>query len=93
MDQVTDLLTRLNPRLVARLEKHLRKIPAVRAKIEQDTGELMQTLEKELKPYRDELPRLQHLPAEGQEPGTVLESMTALQDRETGSWRDVFLVI
>ncbi len=91
MDQVTDLLTRLNPRLVARLEKHLRKIPAVRAKIEQDTGDLMQTLEKELKPYRDELPRLQHLPAEGQQPENVLESMTALQNRETDSWRDGFV--
>ena len=75
IDQMTDLLSRLNPRLVARLEKHLRKIPAVRDKIEQDTGELIETLESELKPYRNEFPRLQALPDQGQKPEAVLETM------------------
>ena len=91
IDQMTDLLSRLNPRLVARLEKHLRKIPAVRAKIDQDTGELIETLETELKPYRDEFPRLQALPDQGQKPDAVLETMAALQSRETDGWRDGFV--
>ena len=42
MDRLTELLSRLNPRLVAHIEKYLRKLPSVRAKIEQDTGDLMQ---------------------------------------------------
>ena len=53
MDRLTELLSRLNPRLVARIEKHLRKLPAVRAKIDQDTAELMQTLESELLRWQD----------------------------------------
>jgi sphinganine-1-phosphate aldolase len=91
MDQLTELLSRLNPRLVARIEKHLRKLPAVRAKIEQDTGELMKTLENELKPYRDEWPSTRVIPAEGLPPDTVLESMAALQTRETDGWKDGYV--
>jgi sphinganine-1-phosphate aldolase len=91
MDRLTELLSRLNPRLVAHIEKHLRKLPAVRAKIEQDTGDLMQTLESELKPYRDELPSTRVIPAEGLPPDTVLESMAALQNRETDGWKDGYV--
>jgi len=91
MDQLTERLSRLNPRLVAHIEKHLRKLPAVRAKIEQDTGDLMQTLERELKPYRDELPSTRVIPAEGLPPDMVLESMTALQNRETDGWKDGYV--
>jgi len=87
MDRLTELLSRLNPRLVAHIEKYLRKLPSVRAKIEQDTGDLMQTLENELKPYRDELPSTRVIPAEGLPPHTVLESMAALQTRETDGWK------
>jgi glutamate/tyrosine decarboxylase-like PLP-dependent enzyme len=91
MDRLTELLSRLNPRLVAHIEKYLRKLPSVRAKIEQDTGDLMQTLENELKPYRDELPSTQVIPAEGLPPDTVLESMAALQTRETDGWKDGYV--
>jgi glutamate/tyrosine decarboxylase-like PLP-dependent enzyme len=91
MDRLTELLSRLNPRLVAHIEKHLRKLPAVRAKIEQDTGDLMQTLENELKPYRDELPSTREIPAEGLSPDTVLENMAALQTRETDGWKDGYV--
>jgi glutamate/tyrosine decarboxylase-like PLP-dependent enzyme len=91
MDRLTELLSRLNPRLVAHIEKHLRKVPAVRAKIEQDTGDLMQTLENELKPYRDELPSTREIPAEGLSPDTVLENMAALQTRETDGWKDGYV--
>lgn len=91
MDRMTELLSRLNPRLVARIEKHLRKIPAVRARIDQDTGELMQTLESELKPYRDEWPSTREIPMDGQRPETVLDSMAALQTRETDGWKDGYV--
>ncbi len=91
MDRLTAFLARLNPRLVARIEKHLRRLPAVRAKIHQDTGALMETLEGALKPYRDELPRRWELPAEGLHPDRVLETMTDLQTRETDSWRDGYV--
>jgi glutamate/tyrosine decarboxylase-like PLP-dependent enzyme len=91
MDRLTELLSRLNPRLVAHIEKHLRKLPAVRAKIDQDTGDLMQTLENELKPYRDELPSTREIPAEGLSPDTVLENMAALQTRETDGWKDGYV--
>ncbi len=91
MDQLTELLSRLNPRLVARIEKHLRKLPAVRAKIEQDTGELMKTLESELKPYRDELPNTREIPLEGQDPDVIMDSMAALQTRETDGWKDGYV--
>ena len=91
MDRLTELLSRLNPRLVAHIEKYLRKLPSVRAKIEQDTGDLMQTLENELKPYRDEWPSTRVIPAEGLPPDTVLESMAALQTRETDGWKDGYV--
>jgi glutamate/tyrosine decarboxylase-like PLP-dependent enzyme len=91
MDRLTELLSRLNPRLVAHIEKYLRKLPSVRAKIEQDTGDLMQTLENELKPYRDEWPSTRVIPAEGLPPDTVLENMAALQTRETDGWKDGYV--
>lgn len=91
MDRITELLSRLDPRLVARIEKHLRKLPAVRAKIEQDTGELMKTLESELKPYRDELPNTREIPLEGRDPNVIVDNMAALQTRETDGWKDGYV--
>jgi sphinganine-1-phosphate aldolase len=91
MDRLTELLSRLNPRLVAHIEKHLRKLPAVRAKIDQDTGELMQTLESELKPYRDELPNTREIPMDGQHMDDILDNMAALQTRETDGWKDGYV--
>jgi glutamate/tyrosine decarboxylase-like PLP-dependent enzyme len=91
MDHMIDMLSRLNPRLVARIEKHLCRLPAIRAKIEQDTGELMKTLERELKPYRNELPRTREIPLEGRDPDRILDHMAALQTRETDRWQGGFV--
>ena len=91
MDRLTELLSRLNPRLVARIEKHLRKLPAVRAKIDQDTAELMQTLESELKPYRNELPNTRKIPMDGKQMDAILDNMAALQTRETDGWKDGYV--
>lgn len=91
IDRMAELLSRLNPRLVARIEKHVRRIPAVRDKIEQDTGDLMQILETELKPYHSAFPRLREIPPQGQPPETVLDTMVALQRMETDGWRDGYV--
>lgn len=91
IDRMAELLSRLNPRLVARIEKYVRRIPAVRDKIEQDTGDLMQTLETELKPYHGTFPRLREIPTQGQPPETVLDTMVALQRMETDGWRDGYV--
>jgi sphinganine-1-phosphate aldolase len=91
MDRITRLIARLDPRLVARIEKHIGRLPAVRAIIDEDTGELMRTLEKALKPYRDELPHLRAMPDQGRRAEEVLANMHALQARETEAWQQGYV--
>jgi glutamate/tyrosine decarboxylase-like PLP-dependent enzyme len=80
-------LSRLNPRLVAAFERHLRRLAPVRHAIEAETGSVLAGLEASLRPYRAEFPAFPRLPEAGRDRAEVLREMEALQVRERARWQ------
>jgi glutamate/tyrosine decarboxylase-like PLP-dependent enzyme len=91
IDTITHLLSRLNPRWVAALEKGLRKIPAVQREIQKETEAISAGLEKSLKPYRDDFSSFTCLPSVGRQREGILAEMQSLKDREEARWREGFV--
>jgi glutamate/tyrosine decarboxylase-like PLP-dependent enzyme len=81
-------LNRLNPRIIAFMEKHMRKIPAVQQKIETDTNAMMAEVTPNLKPYADRFETVAVIPDKGQSRDQVLETMDDLKTRETQRWQE-----
>ncbi|MDP2975453.1 MAG: hypothetical protein Q8N45_04480, partial [Anaerolineales bacterium] len=84
-------LGRINPRLLTRLEKILRRIPSVQAMIEKEYQEIMDRLEPSLKPYRGDFPTFSRLPETGRDRQEIIAEMEALRDREAARWKDGFV--
>ncbi len=87
MEGLTRVLSRLNPRVVSWLERRMRRIPAIRAQVEQEYEALGESFERTLKPYEQEFPGYRKIPEQGLGRREVLERMLTLQEREAGLWR------
>lgn len=90
-DRLLSWLSRIDPRLVARLEPRLKTLPAVRAKLDQEYDEITREAEPGLKPYRDEFPSCAELPETGRDRDEILREMEALRAREQARWQDGFV--
>ncbi len=85
------ILGALDPRLVTWLWQHIKTLPFVATRVEQEYDELLAGIESELKPYRDLLPRYRALPARGREREEILDEMRSLSAREEERWREGFV--
>ena len=74
-------LGRLNPRLVAWIEKRIRKIPSLNQKIEKEYDEIMVELESSVKPYKGDFAAFTKIPATGRDRDEILRDMEALHTR------------
>jgi len=84
-------LGRLSPRIVAWVEKRLRKIPSVSQKIEREYDEMMAGLESSVKPYKNDFASFTKIPAIGCERDEILREMEALYAREQDQWEEGFV--
>jgi len=84
-------LDRLNPRMVAWIEKRLRRIPFVSQKIESEYGEMMAGLERSVKPYQNNFDAFTKIPATGRDRAEILHEMEALYTREQDRWEEGFV--
>ncbi len=82
---------RLHPRIVAWIEKRLKKIPSISQKIEKEYDEMMGGLEASLKPYKDTFPTFAKLPEAGRDPKEILRDMEAMRAREESNWKDGYV--
>jgi glutamate/tyrosine decarboxylase-like PLP-dependent enzyme len=82
---------RLHPRLVAWIEKRLKRIPAISAKIEREYDEMMAGLESSVKPYKGKFPAFTKIPEVGREPGDILREMEAMRAEEESHWKHGFV--
>ncbi len=81
-------LCHLNPRLAALLERRLKAIPQVQAKIEEQYDDLMHDLEASVKPYRTEFASFTRLPTAGRARDEILTEMEALCEIEKPRWQN-----
>lgn len=84
-------LGRMNPRLVAWIEKRLRKIPSISQKIEKEYDQMMAGLEDSIKPYKNRFAIFTRLPETGRDRAEILHEMEAMRAQEEGAWRDGFV--
>jgi len=82
---------KLNPRLVAWIEKRLRKVASVNEKIEKEYDEIMGHLESSVKPYKDSFPTFAKLPETGRSREEILSEMQAMCAQEEAHWKDGFV--
>ncbi len=79
------------PRLMAILERNLRKIPYVQEQIQGEYDEIMGDLEESLKPYRKDFDTFSAIPEKGRNKKDILAEMQKLQDIESAKWKDGFV--
>jgi glutamate/tyrosine decarboxylase-like PLP-dependent enzyme len=91
IDFALTYLSRLNPRLVAFLEKYLRAIPAVKASIDSEYAGILAELEPALKPYRGDFRSCSRLPDNGIPREEILQELEALKDQEEARWMDGYV--
>lgn len=81
----------LPPRFVRLLERRLKRIPAVRQRIEREYDSLLAEMESDLKPYAAEFPAHTRLPTAGIPRDDILAQMASMQQREAAVWQDGFV--
>ncbi|NJC99038.1 MAG: aspartate aminotransferase family protein [Anaerolineales bacterium] len=84
-------LGRMNPRVVAWIEKRLRRIPSISRKIEREYDDMMAGLEGSVKPYKNNFTTFTQLPKAGRDRAEILRDMEAMRDHEEMQWKDGFV--
>lgn len=90
MNDWFDLLEKLDwlpPPVLARIERALKKIPAVRREIDKQMDKILETLEDSAHPHADEDEPLTELPKRGRDRKSILARMKELTRREESSWK------
>jgi glutamate/tyrosine decarboxylase-like PLP-dependent enzyme len=90
LEFVTRRLGRLNPRVASAIEKRLKRIPFVRARLQREYDKIVQDLERSLKPYRDSFAAFSQLPQVGRDREEILGEMEALRRMEEPRFKDGF---
>jgi len=90
-DEIIKILGKLNPRLVAFIEKRLKSIPSIRQKIDREYDEMMAGLESSVKPYKGKFPSFTQIPEIGRSREEILGEMEALREQEESHWKDGFV--
>lgn len=84
-------LGRMNPRIVAWIEKRLRKIPSISRKIEKEYDDMMVDLEGSIKPYKNTFTTFTQLPETGRDRADILHDMESMREHEEMQWKDGYV--
>ena len=84
-------LGRLSPRMVAWIEKQVRKMPSLSRKIEKEYDDIMADLEDSVKPYKNKFSTFTQLPEKGRSRDEILREMEAMREQEEETWKDGFV--
>ncbi len=79
------------PRIMAVLERGLKKIPYVQEQIQGEYDGIMGDLEESLKPYRSDFDTFAEIPSKGRDKEKILAEMHALHEIEASKWEDGFV--
>jgi glutamate/tyrosine decarboxylase-like PLP-dependent enzyme len=90
-EQLMNILGKLNPRIVAFLEKRLQKVPSFKAKIDKEYDEVMIDLEKSAKPYKNQYTVFTEIPTSGRSHADILNDMESMRAKEESHWKDGFI--
>ena len=80
-------LNKLNPRLIAFIERQLRRSSKVQSEISREQDKIMTELEESVKPYAGDFERHLSLPETGIGRENILEEMRKISGREQERWQ------
>ena len=86
-DQMIEKLKGMPRGLVRFMEKWLRKLPAVRQEIDNQTGSILREMESSVKPYSDKFSTYTSLPSEGHAREKILSEMEEITSLEDSRWQ------
>jgi sphinganine-1-phosphate aldolase len=81
-------IARMNPRTATWIYNRIKKLPAVKQKVEQEYETLMGDLEALVKPYRGKFDAYAEIPDQGRHPSDILNEMEALAKLEQSRWEE-----
>lgn len=84
-------LDRMPARLVAWIEKRIRKIPSISRTVEKEYDEMMAGIEPSVKPYKNSFPSFTRIPDEGRDQAKIIHDMEAMRAQEEAQWKDGFV--
>ena len=84
-------LGKMNPRIVAWVEKRLKKIPSISQKIEKEYDEMMTELEGSVKPYKNQFASYTKIPQTGRDRADILRELEAMRAQEESHWKAGFV--
>ena len=87
MDQMIEKLKSMPRGLVHFLDKWLRKLPAVRKKIDSQTEKILNDLESSVKPYNKKFYTYSSLPYEGRSKKEILLEIEEITSLEESRWK------
>jgi sphinganine-1-phosphate aldolase len=81
-------IARMNPRTATWIYNRIKKLPAVKQKVEQEYETLMGDLEALVKPYRGKFDAYAEIPDQGRHSSDILNEMEALAKLEQSRWEE-----
>jgi len=81
-------LGKINPRMATWLYNRIKKMPAVKQKVEKEFETLINELEGVVKPYRGQFDTWAEIPDTGRDKSDILKDMQALSDLEQVKWKE-----
>lgn len=91
IERLSDLISRVHPRVMARVERTLHGVPGVNARLEHEYDKLMVELEHSLKPYQKDFTTFAHLPKARRARQDILDDMERMNARERPRWQEGFV--
>jgi glutamate/tyrosine decarboxylase-like PLP-dependent enzyme len=88
---IVSMLSKVNPRLLAKIEKSLKSIPFVEKKIQKEYEDILLELENSVKPYRDDYPTFSQIPHVGRAKEEIIQEMEAIKSKEEARWKQGFV--
>lgn len=70
------------------LDKFVKSQGPIKAEIDSQSKEILESLAKEMKPYKDKYTVFQEMPKEGRPRADVLKELTEMQSAEVAKWKD-----
>ena len=86
MNRILDQLNRVDARILTKLEQGLKSIPAVQRRLDREFAQLLEGLDDDLHPYRDDFAAYARIPEQGLDRGKILDEMTLMSAREHERW-------
>jgi glutamate/tyrosine decarboxylase-like PLP-dependent enzyme len=77
----------MDPRLVAWVERRLKKIPSISRRIEKEYDEMMAELESSVKPYKNRFASYTQIPEMGRDRADILRELEAMSAEEESHWK------